>query len=103
MSYLDLNQFEQVFNEFFFIFFCSSLSSGTCSFGLISFGVLHMQLCNFYFDLCPDFSPPLRYRPCATVNAAPEFDANAFSSKYMAPLQYITWRKMFQSLKPGNK
>ncbi|XP_008325471.1 tripartite motif containing 105 isoform X2 [Cynoglossus semilaevis] len=40
-------------------------------------------------------------RPCATVNAAPEFDANAFSSKYMAPLQYITWRKMFQSLKPG--
>ncbi|KAG8004146.1 Zinc-binding protein A33 [Nibea albiflora] len=35
------------------------------------------------------------------VDTAPEFDINAFSNKYMAPLQYITWRKMFKSLKPG--
>uniref|UniRef100_A0A8D3A2U1 Tripartite motif containing 105 n=1 Tax=Scophthalmus maximus TaxID=52904 RepID=A0A8D3A2U1_SCOMX len=40
-------------------------------------------------------------RPCARVDAATAFDINAFSSKYMAPLQYITWRKMFKSLKPG--
>ncbi|KAF3693746.1 Nuclear factor 7, ovary [Channa argus] len=30
-----------------------------------------------------------------------EFDVNAFSNKYMGPLQYITWRKMFKSLKSG--
>lgn len=36
------------------------------------------------------------------VDTAPEFDVNSFSNKYMAPLQYITWRKMFKSLKPGN-
>ncbi|XP_029021516.1 tripartite motif containing 105 isoform X2 [Betta splendens] len=35
------------------------------------------------------------------VDIAPEFDVNAFSSRYIAPLQYITWRKMFRSLKPG--
>ncbi|XP_026214294.1 tripartite motif containing 105 [Anabas testudineus] len=35
------------------------------------------------------------------VDTAPEFDVNTFSNKYMAPLQYITWRKMFKSLKPG--
>ncbi|KAK0132822.1 Zinc-binding protein A33 [Merluccius polli] len=35
------------------------------------------------------------------VDAAPELDMNAFSVKYMAPIQYITWRKMFKSLKPG--
>uniref|UniRef100_A0A4W5N8S1 Tripartite motif containing 105 n=1 Tax=Hucho hucho TaxID=62062 RepID=A0A4W5N8S1_9TELE len=28
-------------------------------------------------------------------------DLKGFSSRYMAPLQYITWRKMFKSLKPG--
>ncbi|XP_030252628.1 tripartite motif containing 105 [Sparus aurata] len=43
--------------------------------------------------------PPLR--PCVLVDTAPEFDINAFSNKYLAPLQYITWRKMFKSLKPG--
>ncbi|KAJ0003016.1 hypothetical protein NQD34_008165 [Periophthalmus magnuspinnatus] len=43
--------------------------------------------------------PPLR--PCVQVELAPDFDANVFSLKYMAPLQYITWRKMFKSLKPG--
>ncbi|XP_060904638.1 tripartite motif containing 105 [Labrus mixtus] len=40
-------------------------------------------------------------RPCVRADIAPEFDINAFCSKYMAPLQYITWRKMFKSLKPG--
>ncbi|XP_045887535.1 tripartite motif containing 105 [Micropterus dolomieu] len=40
-------------------------------------------------------------RPCVQVDIAPEFDINAFSNKYMAPLQYITWRRMFKSLKPG--
>ncbi|XP_070692449.1 tripartite motif containing 105 isoform X2 [Pempheris klunzingeri] len=39
--------------------------------------------------------------PCVQLDIAPEFDMNSFSNKYMAPLQYITWRKMFQSLKPG--
>lgn len=41
-------------------------------------------------------------RPCVQVDIAPDFDINAFSNKYMAPLQYIAWRKMFSSLKPGN-
>lgn len=40
-------------------------------------------------------------RPCIEVKMAQEFDANAFSNKYIAPLQYITWRKMYKSLKPG--
>ncbi|XP_041653555.1 tripartite motif containing 105 isoform X2 [Cheilinus undulatus] len=40
-------------------------------------------------------------RPCVRADIAPEFDINTFSNKYMAPLQYITWRKMFKSLKPG--
>ncbi|KAM4621757.1 tripartite motif containing 105 [Polymixia lowei] len=40
-------------------------------------------------------------RPCVQVDMAPELDINTFSTKYMAPLQYITWRKMFKSLKPG--
>lgn len=40
-------------------------------------------------------------RLCVQVDAPPELDMNAFSAKYMAPLQYITWRKMFKSLKPG--
>ncbi|XP_020495123.1 tripartite motif containing 105 [Labrus bergylta] len=40
-------------------------------------------------------------RPCVRADIAPEFDINAFCSKYMAPMQYITWRKMFKSLKPG--
>ncbi|XP_072294017.1 tripartite motif containing 105 [Eucyclogobius newberryi] len=42
-----------------------------------------------------------RGRPCIQVELAPDFDANAFSHKYIAPLQYITWRKMYKSLKPG--
>uniref|UniRef100_A0A8C6TDE7 Tripartite motif containing 105 n=1 Tax=Neogobius melanostomus TaxID=47308 RepID=A0A8C6TDE7_9GOBI len=41
-------------------------------------------------------------RPCIQVELAPDFDANAFSNKYIAPLQYVTWRKMYKSLKPGN-
>nr|XP_046262724.1 tripartite motif containing 105 [Scatophagus argus] len=40
-------------------------------------------------------------RPCVRVDISPEFDIDAFSSKYTAPLQYITWRKMFKSLRPG--
>ncbi|XP_029917398.1 tripartite motif containing 105 isoform X2 [Myripristis murdjan] len=40
-------------------------------------------------------------RPCVRVDTPPELDINAFNSKYIAPLQYITWRKMFKSLKPG--
>ncbi|CAM9300019.1 unnamed protein product [Lampetra planeri] len=40
-------------------------------------------------------------KECVQVDVTPEFDVNAFSNKYMAPLQYITWRKMFKSLKPG--
>ncbi|CAL9706899.1 unnamed protein product [Knipowitschia caucasica] len=40
-------------------------------------------------------------RPCVQVELAPDFDADAFSHKYIAPLQYIAWRKMFKSLKPG--
>ncbi|KAM7000254.1 tripartite motif containing 105 [Tautogolabrus adspersus] len=40
-------------------------------------------------------------RPCVRTDIAPVFDINAFCNKYMAPLQYITWRKMFKSLKPG--
>lgn len=41
-------------------------------------------------------------RPCEQLDAVVQFDINVLSSKYMAPLQYITWRKMFKSLKPGN-
>ncbi|XP_033948944.1 LOW QUALITY PROTEIN: tripartite motif containing 105 [Pseudochaenichthys georgianus] len=40
-------------------------------------------------------------KPCVQVKNALEFEINAFSYKYVAPLQYITWRKMFKSLKPG--
>lgn len=40
-------------------------------------------------------------RLCAQVESATDFDINAFSNKYMAPLQYITWRRMLKSLKPG--
>lgn len=40
-------------------------------------------------------------RLCAQVEIATDFDTNAFSNKYMAPLQYITWRRMLKSLKPG--
>ncbi|XP_023995108.2 zinc-binding protein A33 [Salvelinus sp. IW2-2015] len=40
-------------------------------------------------------------RPPIDVEPGPELDLNGFSSRYMAPLQYITWRKMFKSLKPG--
>lgn len=40
-------------------------------------------------------------RPCVQVDVTPEFDINAFSNKYLAPLQYITWRRLFKSLKPG--
>ncbi|XP_034037309.1 tripartite motif containing 105 [Thalassophryne amazonica] len=35
------------------------------------------------------------------IEAAPNFDLNAFSNRYIGPLQYITWRKMFKFLKPG--
>lgn len=41
-------------------------------------------------------------RPCEQSDAVLQFDINVLSSKYTAPLQYITWRKMFKSLKPGN-
>ncbi|XP_034400188.1 tripartite motif containing 105 [Cyclopterus lumpus] len=40
-------------------------------------------------------------RPCVQVDIAPEFDTNAFINKYMAPLQYIIWRKMLAYLNPG--
>ncbi|XP_044219580.1 tripartite motif containing 105 [Thunnus albacares] len=40
-------------------------------------------------------------RAWVQVDMAAEFDINAFSNKYMAPLQYISWRKMFKSLNPG--
>ncbi|XP_068596348.1 tripartite motif containing 105 [Brachionichthys hirsutus] len=43
--------------------------------------------------------PPLR--PSVQVEFSQEFDINAFSNKYVAPLQYITWKKMFTFLKPG--
>ncbi|KAJ8015402.1 hypothetical protein DPEC_G00025750 [Dallia pectoralis] len=39
-------------------------------------------------------------RATIEVVPGPELDLDAFSSRYMAPLQYITWRKMFKSLKP---
>ncbi|XP_041725943.1 tripartite motif containing 105 isoform X2 [Coregonus clupeaformis] len=35
------------------------------------------------------------------VDPGPELDLDGFGSRYTAPLQYITWRKMFRSLKPG--
>ncbi|KAM9741442.1 tripartite motif containing 105 [Menidia menidia] len=50
-------------------------------------------------DLTPAQLPQLR--PCVQVDVALDFDTKAFSSKYWAPLQYITWRKMFSSLKQG--
>ncbi|XP_030595170.1 tripartite motif containing 105 [Archocentrus centrarchus] len=50
-------------------------------------------------DIVPAELPQLR--PCVQVDVAPEFDINAFSNKYLAPLQYITWRRLFKSLKPG--
>ncbi|KAM4555737.1 tripartite motif containing 105 isoform 1-T2 [Odontesthes bonariensis] len=50
-------------------------------------------------DMAPTQLPPLK--PCVQVDIAPDFDINTFSSKYLAPLQYITWRRMFKSLKPG--
>ncbi|KAM6923989.1 tripartite motif containing 105 [Xenentodon cancila] len=40
-------------------------------------------------------------RPFVHVDSSLDFDVNAFSNKYLAPLQYIMWRKMFKSLKPG--
>lgn len=42
------------------------------------------------------------YSPVVQLDIVPEFDVNAFSNKYLAPLQYMAWRKMFKSLKPGN-
>lgn len=58
-------------------------------FHLVSF-VLWIEAC---FVFC---------RPCPQLDVAPVYDVNVFSSEYVAPLQYITWRKMFKSLKPGN-
>lgn len=40
-------------------------------------------------------------RAWVQVDMATEFDINAFSNRYTAPLQYISWRKMFKSLNPG--
>ncbi|XP_029971268.1 tripartite motif containing 105 [Salarias fasciatus] len=40
-------------------------------------------------------------RPCTQVDVTPDFDINAFSNKYVAPLGYIAWRRMLKSLKPG--
>ncbi|KAG5263726.1 hypothetical protein AALO_G00267920 [Alosa alosa] len=45
--------------------------------------------------------PDLNSRSSAQVTKGPDFDSNVFSSKYAAPIQYTTWRKMFQVLKPG--
>uniref|UniRef100_A0A3B1ILX9 Tripartite motif containing 105 n=1 Tax=Astyanax mexicanus TaxID=7994 RepID=A0A3B1ILX9_ASTMX len=39
------------------------------------------------------------FRPQIQAMTIPDFDE--FCSKYIAPLQYTVWRKMFQSLKPG--
>lgn len=51
---------------------------------------------------CPRNVCSLIDRPCEQLDAVLQFDINMLSSKYAAPLQYITWRKMFKSLKPGN-
>ncbi|KAM7389566.1 hypothetical protein PAMP_023533 [Pampus punctatissimus] len=40
-------------------------------------------------------------RQWTQVDVAAQFDINTFTNKYMAPLQYISWRKMFKSLHPG--
>ncbi|XP_068181932.1 tripartite motif containing 105 [Antennarius striatus] len=40
-------------------------------------------------------------RPSVQVEFSQEFDIDAFSNKYIAPLQYITWKKMVKFLKPG--
>ncbi|KAG7464859.1 hypothetical protein MATL_G00170160 [Megalops atlanticus] len=45
--------------------------------------------------------PEVNFRPSVQVEKEAEIDINAFSSRYMAPLQYITWRRMFKHLKPG--
>ncbi|XP_041846375.1 tripartite motif containing 105 [Melanotaenia boesemani] len=50
-------------------------------------------------DITPTQLPQLR--PCMQVDIAPDFNINTFSSKFLAPLQYITWRRMFKSLKPA--
>ncbi|XP_010896783.2 tripartite motif containing 105 isoform X2 [Esox lucius] len=53
---------------------------------------------------CPDhraLAELPQLRAPVEVAPGPDLDLNAFSSRYMMPLQYITWRKMFKSLKPG--
>ncbi|XP_053735189.1 tripartite motif containing 105 [Synchiropus splendidus] len=40
-------------------------------------------------------------RSCSQVAAPPEFDPNSLVNKFAAPIQYIAWRKMFKSLRPG--
>ncbi|XP_028816021.1 tripartite motif containing 105 isoform X2 [Denticeps clupeoides] len=40
-------------------------------------------------------------RPSLQVSKGPQFDMKDFCSKYISPLQYTTWRKMFFVLKPG--
>lgn len=51
---------------------------------------------------CPRNVCSIIDRPFEQLDAVLQFDINMLSSKYTAPLQYITWRKMFKSLKPGN-
>ncbi|XP_063045597.1 tripartite motif containing 105 [Engraulis encrasicolus] len=45
--------------------------------------------------------PDLNTRSMTQLSPVPDFDSHAFSSKFAAPTQYTTWRKMFQILKPG--
>ncbi|KAF6731393.1 Zinc-binding protein A33 [Oryzias melastigma] len=50
-------------------------------------------------DIEPGELPQLR--PFSHVDVAHHFDIDAFSNRYLAPLQYMTWRRMFKSLRPG--
>ncbi|KAJ8396759.1 hypothetical protein AAFF_G00013580 [Aldrovandia affinis] len=40
-------------------------------------------------------------RPSLQVEKEAEIDLSAFTSRYSAPLQYVSWRKMFRHLKPS--
>ncbi|XP_030622324.1 tripartite motif containing 105 [Chanos chanos] len=45
--------------------------------------------------------PELNSRASLQAIKGPDIDVSAFRSKYMAPLQYTMWRKMFKFLRPG--